>query len=1205
MTALDSRNGLASTETFYQEFPYIGMRQERHLRQGLTTLALTSTVPNKRLFGAGYETWVFPYIQNTVVEQRETNGSLVRTRSVTSAFDDYGNLTDSSETVSDSVGNSFATDVHRDFVNDTANWCLGRMTSETITKTLPDYSAQTRTRTAAHDTLRCRLSSTIEEPGPLQTKTDFGYDTWGNQNVITVTGAGMAPRQSVRDFAPEGQFLAATYNALNQATRSTWNYALGVESTRSDANDLTVSWQHDSFGRVIREATPDGTATDWTREYCSLGCGVSNGYYKVTAAVRNAATHQPGGSSHVVFDTLERTVRESRQVLFGQESHVQTQYDALGRVQRKSAPYFSGDTAYWTTFSYDVLNRVREENHPRNDTQPSGRLVTYAYNGLSTTVTDPLTHMTTRRENARGQIEQVTDALNATTRYAYWPFGELKSVTDNAGNAKTMTYDTRGRKLTMSDPDMGTWSYHHNALGELDTQTDPKGAQVSLLYDALGRLTNRYEPEGRTLWEYDVASGKGVGRIASVRMEPPGGGVATYAEYYVYDGVGRIGEVTTDLADGALYSINSTYDDLGRLSTVTYLESGGAARLSVRYGYDSSGMLRQVANADGGTPVYWQATVVNALGQVTEERFGNDLVTTRNYDLARGLLETVNTGSGSVQDLTYGWDLAGNLTSRQDSRQGLAEAFTYDDLNRLDQVRLNGSLTLDMGYSSVGNIDSKTGVGTYTYGSKPHAVTSAGTGSYAYDANGNMASRSGASVAWTSYNLPSQISGRNGNDSFSYGPHRARYRHVANQTLVGGLLKAPLTSATDTVYVGNLYEKVTSSGSIEHRHHIMVDGRMVAQVTRKVTGDTVYYFHRDHQGSLDAITDASGQVLARMSFDAFGQRRNASTWTGSPTSLELLTIQAITSRGYTGHEMLDASGTIHMNGRVYDPALGRMLSADPTVPQLWNGQAHNRYAYVLNNPLTHIDPSGFEPIVGKPGDVIIGGPTCPGGACDTVVTVGPKPDPSEDYTPGSDWSGGFRGTADVGAILAFVMGHAFSETGRARNSNLLGGNSLASVPTSRSNKAIPVSSVYGANPNNSSANGGATGGKLDYNGQTVRNPHVRDELAKLRNGLDAEGYSNVDLTVTGGESYYDAATGRSISLTDGSVIPNRDSTSAHHVSNGARDVDLRRLGIPDADFRNAVTTYTNFNRMTNKYPDGHWHLGLPRTYSCPAGVCTP
>jgi len=67
-----------------------------------------------------------------------------------------------------------------------------------------------------------------------------------------------------------------------------------------------------------------------------------------------------------------------------------------------------------------------------------------------------------------------------------------------------------------------------------------------------------------------------------------------------------------------------------------------------------------------------------------------------------------------------------------------------------------------------------------------------------------------------------------------------------------------------------------------------------------------------------------------------------------------------TRRGYTGHEHLDNLGLIHMNGRVQDPTIGRFLSADPFVPNPLSGQSFNRYSYVVNNPLSLIDPSGFD-----------------------------------------------------------------------------------------------------------------------------------------------------------------------------------------------------------------------------------------------------
>jgi RHS repeat-associated protein len=72
-------------------------------------------------------------------------------------------------------------------------------------------------------------------------------------------------------------------------------------------------------------------------------------------------------------------------------------------------------------------------------------------------------------------------------------------------------------------------------------------------------------------------------------------------------------------------------------------------------------------------------------------------------------------------------------------------------------------------------------------------------------------------------------------------------------------------------------------------------------------------------------------------------------------------IAANTRDSYTGHEHLDNLELIHMNGRVYDPHIGRFISADPYVPAPYFGQSLNRYAYVWNNPLSLVDPSGFEP----------------------------------------------------------------------------------------------------------------------------------------------------------------------------------------------------------------------------------------------------
>jgi len=63
-------------------------------------------------------------------------------------------------------------------------------------------------------------------------------------------------------------------------------------------------------------------------------------------------------------------------------------------------------------------------------------------------------------------------------------------------------------------------------------------------------------------------------------------------------------------------------------------------------------------------------------------------------------------------------------------------------------------------------------------------------------------------------------------------------------------------------------------------------------------------------------------------------------------------------RGYTGHEMLNEFDIINMNGRLYDPVLGRFFSPDNYVQMPDNSQNFNRYSYCLNNPLKYTDPSG-------------------------------------------------------------------------------------------------------------------------------------------------------------------------------------------------------------------------------------------------------
>lgn len=270
----------------------------------------------------------------------------------------------------------------------------------------------------------------------------------------------------------------------------------------------------------------------------------------------------------------------------------------------------------------------------------------------------------------------------------------------------------------------------------------------------------------------------------------------------------------------------------------------------------------------------------------------------------------------------------------------------------------NEDVTLD----AAGNITWKLGVGSFAYSGvqsgctyghahvQPRAVRNAGGTVYCYDANGNMTKRAGETITYASYNLPTLINAPgNSSSALSYGAFRNRYKQVAAS---GG------TSET-TIYVAGLLEKVSRPSQPTEYRHVIRGGNGAAAIHVRRTDSTsdTYYLHRDHLGSPELITGNDGSVVVRASFSAYGERRD-DDHDGAIPAGELAALANVTHRGFTGHEHLDAVGLIHMNGRVYEPRIGRFLGADPIVVA-GASQGANPYAYVWNNPLRYTDPSGF------------------------------------------------------------------------------------------------------------------------------------------------------------------------------------------------------------------------------------------------------
>jgi RHS repeat-associated protein len=164
-----------------------------------------------------------------------------------------------------------------------------------------------------------------------------------------------------------------------------------------------------------------------------------------------------------------------------------------------------------------------------------------------------------------------------------------------------------------------------------------------------------------------------------------------------------------------------------------------------------------------------------------------------------------------------------------------------------------------------------------------------------------------------------------------------------------------------TYYIGGLMEEVETNIT-DYRHYVYAGSEPVAILSRKSTGvNTWSYLLSDHIGSVAAITSSTGTVDINESFSSFGARRNPTTWSGAPASGDLTTIAGLSREGFTFQTALGQSmGLNHMNGRVQDAITGRFLSADPNIPDPTSAQSYNRFSYVSNNPLSYIDPSGFD-----------------------------------------------------------------------------------------------------------------------------------------------------------------------------------------------------------------------------------------------------
>lgn len=820
----------------------------------------------------------------------------------------------------------------------------------------------TRTTSFEYDPATGLGIKEIKEPGiaQLRVDTDIAYDGWGNKKTATLSSpatglAAASTRTQTTHYDVRGQFATSTVNALLQNETVVYDPLTGLLKSSTGPNGLTTEFQYDELGRKILEIYADGNRVKVDYLYCggTITCP-SLAKYVVVMTPLNAAGAANGAWRKRYFDVVENEVASETLGFDGVSiAKTSTIYDSADRVYRKSRPYFQSQTPVWDTYAYDSLDRVTSVTGPDNSVSK------VSFNGLETVVRNALDQKRTTVKDVLGRISTITDANNGVLRYEYDTFNNVYRTTDASNNTITMAYDIRGNKIQLIDPDMGSRTYVYNAFSEVVRETDAKNQVVATTYDKLGRPTSRAEADLNATWTYD-SCGKGVGKICSAQADNG------FARNFSYDAYGRPSGISATI--DAVYNESVSYDANGRVATQTYPNG-----FATKFVYTSLGLLKEIRN-NATDALYWRADSKNAAGDLLQQTFGNNVVTQQIFDPLTGRIQNIYAGAGNgIQNLTYKFDASGNLEKRSDPNQSLTENFLYDPLRRLTSSTVNsggaGIVTQTYGYNAIGNTLSRSDVGTYAYcgvNKKPHAVrrvtfTDGRNRVYQYDANGNLTSEAeydsannlvaskARNTSYTSFNMPKTITSATAAATFTYDTEHQRIKQVS--------------SAGTTVYVhpdagnGLTYEKLIKPDStVEHRYFIEAGNQLVAVVTQSGSTLTTAYMHQDYLGSVTAVTNQAGSVIESFAYEPFGKRR---TTNGSLDPNGVLKGNS-TNRGFTEHEHLDSLGLIHMNGRIYDPLVGRFMSADPTVPYAGDGQSYNRFSYARNNPLAYVDPTGFS-----------------------------------------------------------------------------------------------------------------------------------------------------------------------------------------------------------------------------------------------------
>lgn len=476
--------------------------------------------------------------------------------------------------------------------------------------------------------------------------------------------------------------------------------------------------------------------------------------------------------------------------------------------------------------------------------------------------------------------------------------------------------------------------------------TNARGQTINYGYDNADRLTTIDYPAGTP----DVS--RTLDDAGRPLTTTDGTGITTYT----YDTGGRLTSEHRQLANA---TFGYRYDTLNRRSALSLTRSGGLTARNL-YDYDADGRLTALTDSAGGETHF----TYDPAGRPATLTHPNGVTTTNTFDpagqltgLATSRAATATSPASLISSYQYGYDPAGQRTSAARTNAGQpigTSTYTYDLLGRLTGATNTdptapAEANATWAYDPAGNRTRQTIAGaaptTYTYDIADQ-LTSDGTHTYAWDADGNLTSRrvtlTGTTVAAYTWDPANRIVSQTSSDQATTYTYDGQSRRVAKTD--------PTGTSTYLYDGGDLLEELNPASGGD-----TVETTAGGTVLNRIGLAGTTYLHADANANIGELTDQNGVALARNAYTPWGRHTTTGGAALDPYQ------NRHTFAGATGVRD-DNSGLIDMRNRMYDPTLGTFISRDPL-----EATTRAAYTYASASPTNLLDPYGLEPISGGGG----------------------------------------------------------------------------------------------------------------------------------------------------------------------------------------------------------------------------------------------